>query len=143
VEHHNKKHPAAAEDKMKGRMTVGTAMIGDPIDQDGSPTAIATTNEATAIMTAALVEMIPIRVASAMNVRRGMNKAGAKIGHAAMNTITKRKNNTLLTLGMINSMWTHPIMTTHSKIMANAMICIMIPTPAAKTAVVVGICQST
>jgi hypothetical protein len=56
VERHNKNHLEAAEDKMNGRTTVGTAMIGDPIDQDGSPKAIATTKEATAIMTAALAE---------------------------------------------------------------------------------------
>jgi hypothetical protein len=95
VERHNKNHLEAAEDKMNGRTTVGTAMIGDPIDQDGSPTAIATTKEATAIMTAALAEKIPtMRMASAMNAQRGISKVEAMNGLAAKNTIIKKKNNT-------------------------------------------------
>jgi hypothetical protein len=104
VERHNKNHLEAAEDKMNGRTTVGTAMIGDPIDQDGSPTAIATTKEATAIMTAALAEKIPMRMASAMNAHRGISKVEAMNGLAAKKTIIKNKNNTLLIPGMINSM---------------------------------------
>jgi hypothetical protein len=43
VECRNKNRLAAAKDKMNGQVTIGTTMIGDPIDQDGSPMAIATT----------------------------------------------------------------------------------------------------
>jgi hypothetical protein len=88
-------------------MTVGTAMIGDPIDQDGSPIAIATitiTIKATAIMTVALfAEINPMLVANAMSVQLGRNKAKAVTGQDEMNTIIKKKkNNTLLIPGMIN-----------------------------------------
>jgi hypothetical protein len=64
-------------------------------------------------------------------------------GLAAKKTIIKNKNNTLLIPGMINSMWARPIMRTCNKTMTNFMICIMIPTPAAKTAEAVSRCQLT
>jgi hypothetical protein len=83
-------------------------MIGDLIDQDGSPIAIATitiTIKATAIMTVALfAEINPMLVANAMSVQLGRNKAKAVTGQDEMNTtIKKKKNDILLIPGMINS----------------------------------------
>jgi hypothetical protein len=106
MECRNKNRLAAAKDKMNGQVTVGTAMIGDPIDQDGSPMAIATTtNEVTVIMTAVLDKIVILMLAvSAMNGQLKKNKVEVVIGHAAMNTIIKKKNSTLLIPGMINSM---------------------------------------
>ena len=79
---------------MNGRMTVGTAMIEDSIDMDGSPTAIAVT-EATAIETVVLEEtMMHALVANGASVHRDMNKVEAVIGHVVMTIIIKKKNNT-------------------------------------------------